>query len=408
MEKKYRIELSVEERQELKAMVSRGRAAAYRQTHARILLLSDEGQGDGVMKDGDIARSLPVGRATVERVRRRCVEEGVEAALGRREQLNRRQKKLDGPGEARLVALACAEPPLGRVSWTLKLLADRLVECKIVESISTETVRQTLKKTNPSPRSATGQALAEGVLVHPAPRQRRVRMCASSYVRWKTCWRFIIAPMATTKCWCAWTRPASSSACPRPRPGVSETRQPRPSRPGAARAYDYEYQRNGVSNLFMLFAPLEGWRRVEVTDRRTKVDWARVVRKLVDEDYPDKDRIVLVVDNLNTHHPASLYEAFEPAEARRIAERLEIHYTPKPLATRLDRVAGSWLNRAEIEIGVMVRQCLDRRILDQSVLRREVAAWQQQRNRDTIRVDWRFTTADARIKLKSLYPSIQN
>ena len=138
---------------------------------------------------------------------------------------------------------------------------------------------------------------------------------------------------------------------------VSETRQPRPSRPGAARAYDYEYQRNGVSNLFMLFAPLEGWRRVEVTDRRTKVDWARVVRKLVDEDYPDKDRIVLVMDNLNTHHPASLYEAFEPAEARRIAERLEIHYTPKH---------GSWLNMAEIEIGVMVRQCLDRRIPDQS------------------------------------------
>ena len=150
MEKKYRIELSVEERQELKAMVSRGRAAAYRQTHARILLLSDEGQGDGVMKDGDIARSLQVGRATVERVRRRCVEEGVEAALGRKEQLNRRQKKLDGQGEAHLIALACGEPPEGRAGWTLKLLADRLVECKIVESISPETVRQTLKKTNSS------------------------------------------------------------------------------------------------------------------------------------------------------------------------------------------------------------------------------------------------------------------
>ena len=145
---------------------------------------------------------------------------------------------------------------------------------------------------------------------------------------------------------------------------VSETRQPRPSRPGAARAYDYEYQRNGVSNLFMLFAPLEGWRRVEVTDRRTKVDWARVVRKLVDEDYPDKDRIVLVMDNLNTHHPASLYEVFEPAEARRIAERLEIHYTPKH---------GSWLNMAEIELGVLARQCLNRRIPDQGVLRRETA-----------------------------------
>ncbi len=124
-------------------------------------------------------------------------------------------------------------------------------------------------------------------------------------------------------------------------------------------AYDHEYERNGVSNLFMLFAPLEGWRRVEVTDRRTKVDWAHQVKQLVDEDYPDKDRIVLVMDNpvsstgqaLNTHHPASLYEAFKPAEARRIAQRLEIHHTPKPLATQLDRVDGSWLNMAEIELG---------------------------------------------------------
>ena len=180
---------------------------------------------------------------------------------------------------------------------------------------------------------------------------------------------------------------------------VKETRQPRPPRSGAVGYYDYEYERNGVSNLFMLFAPLEGWRRVEVTDRRTKADWARVVKKLVDEDYAHKDRIVLVMDNLNTHHPASLYEAFEPAEARRIAQRLEVHYTPKH---------GSWLNMAEIEIGVMARQCLARRIPEQNVLRGEVAAWERERNRDGIRVDWRFTTADTRIKLKSLYPSIQH
>ena len=179
---------------------------------------------------------------------------------------------------------------------------------------------------------------------------------------------------------------------------VKETRQPLPPQPRAAMAYDYEYQRNGVSNLFMLFAPLEGWRRVEVTERRTRTDWARVVRKLVDEDYPDKERIVLVMDNLNTHHPASLHQAFEPAEARRIAERLEIHYTPKH---------GSWLNMAEIELGVLARQCLDRRIPGQVVLEQETKAWQNQRNRDSIRVDWRFTTKDARIKLRSLYPSLQ-
>ena len=179
---------------------------------------------------------------------------------------------------------------------------------------------------------------------------------------------------------------------------VKETRVGRPAGPGAAAVYDYEYERNGVSNLFMLFAPLAGWRRVEVTDRRTKVDWARQIKKLVDEDYAGKDRIVLVMDNLNTHHPASLYEAFEPAEARRIAERLEVHYTPKH---------GSWLNMAEIEIGVLARQCLDRRMASQSILRREVNAWQGRRNRDTIQVNWRFTTEDVRIKLKSLYPAIQ-
>ena len=148
--KKYRVQLTEEEQQELRALVSKGRAAAYKQTHARILLLSNEGCGGGALKDEEIVRSLQVGIATVERVRRRCVEEGVAAALGRKEQLNRRQKKLDGQGEARLVALACGEPPQGRASWTLNLLADRLVECEIVESISPETVRQTLKKTNSS------------------------------------------------------------------------------------------------------------------------------------------------------------------------------------------------------------------------------------------------------------------
>ena len=179
---------------------------------------------------------------------------------------------------------------------------------------------------------------------------------------------------------------------------VKETRSPLAPRPGTAMAYDYEYERNGVSNLFMLFAPLEGWRRVEVTERRTRTGWAEVVRKLVDEDYPGKERIVLVMDNLNAHHPASLYEAFEPTEAMRIAQRLEIHYTPKH---------GSRLNIPEIELGVLARQCLNRRIPGREVLRQETGAWQGQRNREMIRVDWRFTTGDARIKLKSLYPSMQ-
>ena len=166
--KKYRVRLSAEEQEELKGLVSRGRAAAYKQTHARILLLVDEAQEGGAMKDEDIARALKVGSATVERVRRRGVEEGVEAALGRRQQVNRRPRKLDGEGEAYLVAMACSQPPEGRAGWTLQLLADRLVGCEIVDSISAETVRQTLKKRS--------QALAEGALVHPAQGQCRVRL----------------------------------------------------------------------------------------------------------------------------------------------------------------------------------------------------------------------------------------
>ena len=145
--KKYRIKLTPEEQHELETLVSRGRVAAYKQTHARILLMSDEAQAGGAMKDDDIAHALHIGHATVERVRRRCVEEGIEAALGRKQQLRRRQKKLDGQAEAHLIALACTEPPQGRASWTLRLLADQLVECSIVERISTETVRRTLKKT---------------------------------------------------------------------------------------------------------------------------------------------------------------------------------------------------------------------------------------------------------------------
>ena len=150
MAKKYRVQLTEEEQEELKGLVSKGRAAAYRQTHARILLLSDENQVGGATRDEDIAQALKVGTATVERVRRRCVEEGLERALGRKEQLNRRPKKLDGQGEAYLIALACSQPPEGRTGWTLHLLADQLVEREIVESISTETVRRSLKKTNSS------------------------------------------------------------------------------------------------------------------------------------------------------------------------------------------------------------------------------------------------------------------
>jgi hypothetical protein len=179
---------------------------------------------------------------------------------------------------------------------------------------------------------------------------------------------------------------------------IGETVQPLPAEPGQPERFDYEYVRNGTANLFMISEPLLGWRAVQVTERRTAKDFAEVVRWLAEEVHPEAEKLVLVMDNLNTHKVASLYEAFPPEQARRIAERLEIHHTPKH---------GSWLNVAEIELSVLNRQCLNRRIESMDELRREVAAWEEARNEKQVEVRWQFTTADARVKLRRLYPVIQ-
>ena len=180
---------------------------------------------------------------------------------------------------------------------------------------------------------------------------------------------------------------------------IGEIATPLPAEPCKPQRYDYEYERNGVQNLFMFFCPLQNWRHVKVTDRRTKADWAERMRELVDELFPSAVRIRVVQDNLNTHTPAALYEVFTPVEAKRILDRLEFHYTPKH---------GSWLNMAEIELSVLSRQCLNRRIPDKGTLQRATAAWAATRNTKGATVNWRFTTADARIKLKRLYPSIED
>jgi DDE superfamily endonuclease len=177
---------------------------------------------------------------------------------------------------------------------------------------------------------------------------------------------------------------------------IAETRTPQPTAPGLPARLDYEYVRNGTANLFMMYAPLEGWRHVKVTDHRTAVDYAHALKDLADAHFSDAERIVLVQDNLNTHCPASLYEAFPAAEARRLVERFEWHYTPKH---------GSWLDLAESELGVLAAQCLDRRIPDKQTMAGHVDAWANKRNAAKAGADWRFTTIDARIKLKSLYPS---
>jgi|TARA_Y100000310_G_scaffold325253_1_gene388466 transposase len=180
---------------------------------------------------------------------------------------------------------------------------------------------------------------------------------------------------------------------------VAHTRRSIPAKPGQPERYDYEYERNGVANLFMFFEPLGGVRHVKVTERRTKTDWAECMAELVDVHYPKAQVIEVVLDNLNTHNPAALYEVYEPAEARRILRRLRFHYTPKH---------GSWLNMAEIELSALGRQCLSGRISDSDTLKDQVAAWEHSRNRVELKMDWRFTSSDARIKLKRLYPLIQD
>ena len=182
-----------------------------------------------------------------------------------------------------------------------------------------------------------------------------------------------------------------------PKQLIDEVRAPLPPEKQKAARFDYEYQRNGVVNLFMFFEPLSAWREVLVRSRRTKLDWAHCIRQLLKEHYAETEKVVLVMDNLNTHTPASLYEAFPAEEARRLAERLEIHYTPEH---------GSWLNMAEIEFSVLYEQCLSRRIGSEEVLKSEITAWKAGRNEARATVNWRFTTDDARIKLKRLYPSI--
>ena len=178
---------------------------------------------------------------------------------------------------------------------------------------------------------------------------------------------------------------------------IKETRRPLPAAVGRAARVDYEYERNGTANNFMFTEPISGWRKVNVRERKTSVDWAHEIRELLEEDYPEAEKVVLVCDNLNTHKTASLYEAFSPSVALQLSKRLEIHYTSKH---------GSWLNIAEIELSVLTKQCLNRRIPDVASLCRETKKWEQERNHNQKGVNWRFTTSDARIKLEHLYPQV--
>jgi hypothetical protein len=375
--KKYIITLTGEERTQLETMLAKGKAAARKLTHARILLKADSSPGSPSWTDARIGEALEVDVSTVANVRERFVLEGFEVALHGYSTRNHRQRRIDGECEARLIAALCGPAPEGYARWSLRLLADKAVELKIIdEPTSYETVRQVLQANELKPWLKKEWCIP--------PEQSGEFVCHMEDIL--EVYRRPLDPKRPLVC-----------MDELPYQLISETRAPLPLQPGQTRCYDYEYKREGVVNIFMVFAPLLGQRWTRVTKRRTYKDWAYLVRDIVDVLFPNAEQVNLVMDNLNTHVGGALYEAFPPDEARRILNKLEIHYTPKH---------GSWLNMAETELSVLSRQCLDRRIATQQFLEREVSAWNRERNMSATTVDWQFTTADARIKLKRLYPVI--
>ncbi|MGH6827236.1 IS630 family transposase [Methyloceanibacter sp.] len=367
MNVRYRVELSQTERAQLSALLGGGKHAARKLKRAQILLAADAG-----VSDDEIAASIAVGGSTVYRTKRRFVEGNLEAALSE-EPRPGAARKLSGRQEALLVATACSSPPAGRARWTLELLADAMVELTEHEGLSRETVRRRLAENDLKPWrrdmwcipqvDGTYVARMEDVLdlYAEAPDRKRPVVC------------FDESPTQL----------------------IGEARQPIPAQPGQLGRYDCEYRRNGTVNLFIFLDAHRPWRKVKVTDHRTACDFAQCMRDLVDVHYPQADLVRVVLDNLSTHSPGALYEAFPAPEAHRLLRRLEFHYTPKH---------ASWLNMVEIEIGVLRRQCLDRRIGERDRLVSEIAAWEQQRNAAGARINWMFTTDRARTKLARAYP----
>jgi transposase len=349
-------------------MLSGGKQAARTLKRAQILLAADAG-----VPDEDIATSVAVGGSTVYRTKRRFVEGNLERALSE-EPRPGAARKLSGPEEALLVATACARPPAGRARWTLELLAGEIVRLTQHESLSRETVRRRLADNalKPWQRKMWCVPKIDGDYV------ARMEDVLDLYAE-------VPDPMRPVVCF-------DES----PVQLIGETRQPLPATPGQVERVDYEYRRCGTVNLFVFLDAHRPWRKVNVTDRRTAKDFAVCMRELVDVDFPQAERIRVVMDNLSTHTPGALYEAFPPDEAHRLLERLEFHFTPKH---------ASWLNMVEIEIGVLKGQCLDRRIDDRARLEQEIAAWERERNAAGVRVRWMFTTEKARTKMGRAYPN---
>ena len=367
MNVRYRITLTAEERSELRTLVQAGKGAARRLKRAQILLAAEAGSTDET-----IARNVSVGTSTVYRTKRRFVEEGLDMALSE-ESRPGAERKLTGQQEALLVAVACSDPPAGRRRWTLSLLANVMIKLTCHRSLSVETIRRRLAENQLKP-------------------WREKMWCIP-----KVDTEFVARMEDVLELYAEPPDPSRPVICfdETPRQLIGETRVPVKAKPGQPARYDYEYVRNGTANVFMFIDVHRPWRHAKVTNRRAAADFAACMRDLVDRHYPQADRIRVVMDNLSTHTAASLYDTFDPAEARRVLRRLEFHYTPKH---------ASWLNMVEIEIGVMVSQCLQRRIPSKEMLVSEIAAWERRRNREKAKIKWMFTVDKAREKLGKAYP----
>jgi transposase len=367
MNVRYRVELSQTERAELTAIVSGGKHAARKLKRAQILLAAHAGASDD-----DIATSVAVGGSTVYRTKQRFVLGNLEAALSE-EPRPGAGRKLSGKEEALLVATACSKPPQGRARWTLELLADAMVSLTEHVSLSRETVRRRLAENDLKPWRKDMWCIPQVDAEYVARMEDVLDLYAEE------------------------PNPKRPVVCfdESPTQLIGEMRQPIPAAPGQLERFDCEYKRNGTANLFIFLDVHRPWRKVKVTERRSAEDYAHCMREVVDVHCPDAERIRVVQDNLSTHSAGALYQAFPPAEARRILRRLEFHYTPKH---------ASWLNMVEIEIGVLRGQCLDRRIDSKEQLEAEIAAWERQRNASGARIKWMFTTDKARAKMGRAYP----
>jgi transposase len=365
---RYRIDLSQSERDELGAFVSGGKLPVRRLKRMQILLAADAG-----VPDEAIAASVQTSGSTIYRTKKRFVEIGLEAALSE-EPRPGAARKLSGKEEAQLVALACSDPPEGCARWTLKLLANSLVELIEPPSISRETVRRRLDDNDLKPWQKKMWCIANVDGEYIARMEDVLDLYAEPHDPKRPVVCFDESPIQL----------------------IGEVRVPITPKPGKRYRYDSEYKRNGTANLFVIVDANRSWRKVVVTDRRANQDFALCMRDLADIDYPDADKVRVVMDNLSTHTAAALYQTFPAAEARRVLRRLEFHYTPKH---------ASWLNMVEIEIGVMRRQCLDCRIDSHARLETKVRAWERRRTASGARIRWMFSTDQARLKMAKSYPT---